>query len=134
MRNQSLTLPLGQLEIEVLEHLWESGPADGKTVHAVLVRGRRRSLNTVQSTLDRLFRKQLLRREKVSRAYVYTPAIARETLLVEAMGQIAERLGARDSAAFMASFVKLAEQDDPDNLDRLQRLIEAQRVQRDSDE
>ncbi|MES1944553.1 CopY family transcriptional regulator [Salinisphaera sp. PC39] len=117
-----------------MEHLWESGPADVKAVHAVLGRDQRRSLNTVQSTLDRLFRKQLLRREKVSRAYVYTPAIEREALLVEAMGQIAERLGARDSGAFMASFVKLAEQDDPDNLDRLQRLIDAQRVQRDSDE
>jgi predicted transcriptional regulator len=71
-----------------------------------------------------------LSREKVSRAFLYSPAVERETLLLDTMGQIANQLGARDTGALMASFVQRAEQDDPGNLDRLQQLIDERRKRR----
>lgn len=127
MRNKEINLPLGELEIEVMELLWDAGPADVKSVHEVLGQARRRSLNTVQSTLERLYRKGLLAREKQSRAYVYRPNVGREALLVQTMGHIADRLGARDSGALMASFVELADLQNPENLEMLQALIDEQR-------
>ena len=60
---------LGALETAVMEHLWERGSGDVKTVHAAL-KARRITINTIQSTLRRLFDKQLLRRDKVSHAHV----------------------------------------------------------------
>lgn len=110
-----------------MEYLWDAGPAEVKSVHEVLGKNNRRSLNTVQSTLERLYRKELLSREKHSRAYVYTAKVGREALLVQTMGQIADRLGARDSGALMASFVELADLQNPENLERLQQLIDEQR-------
>ncbi|MDT0618373.1 MAG: BlaI/MecI/CopY family transcriptional regulator [Salinisphaeraceae bacterium] len=133
MRSKEIHLPLGELELEVMECLWDAGPAEVKAVYEVVGKDSRRSLNTVQSTLERLYRKQLLSREKRSRAYIYSPIVGREALLVQTMGQIADTLGARDSGALMASFVELAERDDPANLERLQQLIDAQRRQRDSE-
>ena len=127
MRNNEVYSPLGDLEVEVMEFLWDAGPAEVKSVHEVLGKNNRRSLNTVQSTLERLYRKRLLSREKHSRAYVYTAKVGREALLVQTMGQIADRLGARDSGALMASFVELADLQNPENLERLQQLIDAQR-------
>ena len=44
------------------------------SVHVAL-KARRITLNTVQSTLRRLFDKQLLRREKVSHAHIYSPRL-----------------------------------------------------------
>lgn len=129
MREKEIHLPLGELEIEVMEYLWEVGPAEVKSVHEVLGKDKRRSLNTVQSTLERLYRKQLLGREKQSRAYVYSPNVGREALLVQTMGHIADRLGARDSGALMASFVELADLQNPENLEMLQALIDEQRNQ-----
>jgi predicted transcriptional regulator len=63
---------LGEREREVLAILWASGTA---TVHQVS-RGLsvRLAYTTVMTTLDRLFKKGLLRRERRDRAYLYMPA------------------------------------------------------------
>src|SRR6266545_4001116 len=94
---------LGDLETAVLEHVWAAGPCDVKAVHRTLGSRRGITLNTVQSTMERLFRKGLLVREKVSHAYVYSPRHTRE------------------------AFVDLAARTDEANLDRLERLIAERR-------
>lgn len=122
-----VSLPLGDLEIAVMEHLWCTGSADVKTTYETLQGGAPRSLNTVQSTLERLARKGLLSRRKHSRAYVYSPRLSREDLLLQTTSQIAESLGANNSNALLAAFLNLADQEDDDSLDRLQRLIDERR-------
>ncbi len=66
---------LGEREREVLAVLWASGSA---TVHQV-IRGLSAHLayTTVMTTLDRLFKKGLLRRERRDRAFLYIPAYSR---------------------------------------------------------
>lgn len=117
-----------------METLWQSGPADVKFVYQALARETERSLNTVQSTLERLYRKGMLSRRKRSRAFVYEPLLGREALLVQTMTQIADSLGAHDTGALMASFVELARRDDAANLDRLQQLIDEHRRRGSDDE
>lgn len=72
---------LGELEKRVLQYLWETPEADAKQVHAVLIRCRGGTLNTIQSTLDRLFKKDLLTRRKQGYAYYYCAKVGREELL-----------------------------------------------------
>lgn len=127
MERSEISLPLGELELAVMEHLWEVGAADVKTVHTALARDSRRSLNTTQSTLERLSRKGILSRRKHSRAFVYEPALSREAFLIRTMSEIAASLGGADSNALMATFVELAGRDDAANLDRLEQLIEQHR-------
>ena len=69
---------LGDLERQVMGLLWSSEPLDAKGVHAVVGERRGISPNTVQSTLERLFRKELLAREKVGHAYVYQRRLKRQ--------------------------------------------------------
>ena len=64
---------LGALESSVLDYLWEHGGGTAKTVHAAVGRRRGITVNTVQSTLKRLYDKGLLTRKKVSHAHVYQP-------------------------------------------------------------
>jgi predicted transcriptional regulator len=59
---------LGELESAVLERLWSAGPEDVKAVHQAVGARRGITLNTVQSTMERLYRKGLLARDKVSHA------------------------------------------------------------------
>ena len=98
---------LGELELCVLERLWEAGSCDAKTMHLEVGESRRISHNTVQSTLERLFRKNLLRREKVSHAYVYTPRIAREGLASRMVGEVVETLS-EDRDGLVSAFVDIA--------------------------
>lgn len=127
MDPREIDLPLGDLELAVIEHLWNAGSGDVRSVHKALGRESSRTSNTVQSTLERLSRKGLLFRRKQSRAFVYEPALSREDLLLKSMSQIADRLGKADSQVLMASFVELASREDPSNLDHLQQLINARR-------
>jgi predicted transcriptional regulator len=118
---------LGSLELAVLEELWAQGALDAKTVHRSVGERRGISLNTVQSTLERLFRKGFLLREKVSHAYVYTPAVQRDELMGQLIGEVVETLSDGRPEPMLAAFVDLAVKVDEENLVRLERLIAERR-------
>ncbi len=64
-------LPLGHLERNALEILWDCGECN---VHEVVRRlSRPLAYTTVMTTLDRLFKKGLLERRKSERAFLYSP-------------------------------------------------------------
>src|SRR5580700_10302854 len=66
---------MGHLELMVMEALWEHGEAN---VHRALRRlDRPLAYNTVMTTLDRLYKKGLLNRSKIERAYHYAPRLTR---------------------------------------------------------
>ena len=120
---------LGVLELAVLEALWGHGGRDAKSVHAEIGIRRGISLNTVQSTLERLFRKGLLRREKVSHAYLYTAAVERKELMERLIGDVVETLSDGRPEPMLAAFVDLAARVDEENLTRLERLLAERRAQ-----
>lgn len=122
-------LYLGELELAVLEELWTHSALDAKATHRVIGARRGIGLNTVQSTLERLFRKQLLRREKVSHAYVYTPAVQREELMEQLIEEVVETFSSGRSEPMLAAFIDLAARVDDENLSRLERLIAERRAQ-----
>jgi predicted transcriptional regulator len=69
---------LGQREREVLDLVWKTGSA---TVQQVVDQLREApAYTTVMTTLDRLYKKRLLLREKRDRAFVYSPAISKDEL------------------------------------------------------
>jgi predicted transcriptional regulator len=121
---------LGELEITILEYLWSFGPADAKSVHRRIGTSRGISVNTVQSTLDRLFKKELLERKKVSHAYVYSSIISREVLMADMIDNVVDKLSGGSEEAMLTAFVDLAERVEDDSLDRLEAMIAARRQKR----
>ncbi|MEX2500349.1 MAG: BlaI/MecI/CopY family transcriptional regulator [Wenzhouxiangellaceae bacterium] len=125
---------LGELESTLLEHLWSAGSATARSAHEAIGRSRGISLNTVQSTLDRLHRKGLLERRKISRAFHYSASVTRASLLAALVAEAAVRFG-EDRSTAMSALVDAAEQLDEAALSELERLIEARRAGReDSDD
>jgi predicted transcriptional regulator len=118
---------LGELETAVLEHLWVAGAADVKAVHRAIGAPRGITHNTVQSAMERLFRKGLLAREKVSHAYVYSPRQTREELGARVVQDVVARLLQGEAASVLEAFVDLAARTDSTNLDRLENLIAQRR-------
>jgi predicted transcriptional regulator len=86
------------------------------------------ALNTVQSTLERLHRKGLLRREKVSHAFLYSPALQRKELMVRLIGDLVETFSDGRPEPMLAAFVDLAAQVDEENLARLEQLVAERRA------
>lgn len=119
--------PLGELELAVLEHLWSCRESDVLEAHAQVGASRGISVNTVGSALERLHKKGLATREKVSHAYRYRPALERDEFqarrLLEAAGDV--RNLSRDGV--LAAFVDLVADADESALDELERLVRSRR-------
>jgi predicted transcriptional regulator len=113
-----------------MEQLWQAGPGDVKTVHRVLGARRRITLNTVQSTMERLHRKGLLDREKVSHAYVYRPRHSREQFGARVVEQVIERVLGGDAEPVLSAFVDLAARAGKGSLERLEELVAERRRER----
>jgi predicted transcriptional regulator len=114
---------LGDLENAVMNHLWDGGEGEAKAVHAALGSRRGITLNTIQSTLKRLYEKHLLERDKVSHAHVYAPRVTREQFHRELLGGIVDGLMDRQGEAVVSAFVDLAERAGPEHLARLETLV-----------
>lgn len=89
---------LGAAELEVLNVLWDSGPA---TVRQVMRRlhdgGRRVAYTTVLTFLTRLEQKGFVRSNKSEIAYVYRAAVTRERVRKSRLSELVE--GLYDGAA-----------------------------------
>lgn len=121
--------PLGDLEIAVLEDMWNFGPSDAKAVHARVGRTRSISLNTVQSTLERLFRKEFLEREKISHAYEYSASVSRQELVSKLVESTVRRVAGPQSEVLLSAFVDLASRADDEQLNKLEELIARRRAE-----
>jgi predicted transcriptional regulator len=118
---------LGELESSVMEFLWDGGEGEAKAVHKALGKRRGITLNTIQSTLKRLFEKGLLARDKVSHAHVYRPAVDRATFQRGALGQLVGRILGGEADVMVSAFVDLTERAGPKHLERLEQLVAERR-------
>jgi predicted transcriptional regulator len=116
-------MDLGPLEERVLEALWRSP-------HGLSVREARGALGdglaytTVMTTLDRLYKKGLLERQRDGRAYRYAARTSREALAAGALRRWFDRLLGRGPARpLLASLVDAVGEHDRALLPELTRLV-----------
>ena len=124
---RSPSTQLGPLEQELLSALWMRGSA---TVREMLdVGGIDLAYTTVMTTLDRLYKKQLLNRSSEGRAFRYFPRYTQEELEKAAVGEaVRQMLGSGEAAALPLSYlVEAVSEHDAGLLDDLQRLLDEKR-------
>ena len=123
------TPTLGELEIEVLEYLWQGGESSVRELHEALCARRKLSANTVQSAMERLFRKGLLSRHKSSHRYVYKAEVSRSDLLGHLINDLVTRFQP-DASSSAAAILNAAERIDEQALDLLEAEIQRRREAR----
>jgi predicted transcriptional regulator len=106
-----------------MNHLWAGGEGDAKAVHTALGKRRGITLNTIQSTMKRLYEKGLLSRDKVSHAHVYRARVSREEFHRGLLGELVGDLMKGHAEAVVSAFVDLAERAGPEHLERLEALV-----------
>jgi len=118
---------LGPLEQGLLEEVWARGSA---TVRELLENANLNiAYTTVMTTLDRLYKKQVLSREPEGRAFRYAPRVTREELQRAAAGQAIQELLSSGSASSLplSYLVEAVTEHDVELLDELQKLVETKR-------
>ena len=114
--------PLTPLELEIMNVLWETGPANVQTVQARL-QGRELAYTTVQTMLNVLHRKGKVRRRLKDRAYFYQPVLSRQKAVTQAMGDLLDRFFGGSADRLVMSLVETRRLT-PEKLARIQRLLE----------
>ena len=120
---------LGPLEQQVLDVLWARGSE--QTVRELHAAFPSLAYTTLMTTMDRLYRKGLLERVRVGRAFAYRPRLERDQMAVALAGDAMETIWPRDREALrpmMSCFVDLVERHDPALLDELEALVRERRA------
>jgi predicted transcriptional regulator len=120
---------LGDLESAVMEILWAESQQTVSEVEERLRNKREIAHTTVLTTLDRMYRKGLLTREKHSKAFVYAPRYTREKFERVLAQEVLGALIGHFTEPALSTFVDLIG-DDPGALDRLEAKIREKRRQR----
>lgn len=118
---------LGNLESELMERVWHRGEISVRVLHGEF--GTRLAYTTVMTTMDRLYKKGLLRRRKVGKAYVYVAALSekeyQERLTHHLFGMVLH--DGKNSSAVLSNFVDAVSEADEKLLERLDQLVKAKR-------
>jgi predicted transcriptional regulator len=114
---------LGPLEARVMDALWSAGTGTAREIHTAL--GEEWAYTTIMTTLDRLYKKDVLVREKEGLAWRYRPVLTRDAFRRALVDALAARLLGEGCELGLAALVDAA---DAATLDRLAELIEARRA------
>ena len=117
---------LGERELDIMQALWERGESTVGEVHEALVGlGHAVAYTTVQTMLNRLEAKGLLRRDRRGRAHSYRPVMKEPAAASVAVRRVVDRFFGGDPAQLATHLV---EGDiEARDLDRIQALIEQRR-------
>ena len=119
---------LGVLERQVMNVVWE---ADEINVREACERlGAAIAYTTVMTTMDRLFKKRLLARRKVGRAFVYSATATRDQLEGAVANELVQSLLQQhggEPLPLLSSLVDAVSDRDRALLDDLERLIHEKR-------
>jgi len=120
---------LGELESAVMEVLWIEPEQTVNGVEERLRNNREIAHTTVLTTLDRLYQKGYLNREKEAKAFIYSPRYSREEFERTMAQEVLGALIGHSAETALSTFVDLIS-NDPGGLDQLEEKIREKRRQR----
>ena len=110
-----------------MERIWGRGEISVRDLHSEFAL--RLAYTTVMTTLHRLYKKGLLERRKIGKAYFYSPRLTEqeyEARLAQHLIGMALHQG-KDNHAILSCFVDVVSEADKRMLDKLDKLVKAKR-------
>ena len=109
------------LELEIMQVLWETGPASVQTVQKELKR--ELAYTTVQTMLTVLHRKKKVKRTLKDKAYIYTPTVSRTKFTGHAVREFIDRMFGGSAEGLVMSLLQ-EKHLTPEKLASLHELID----------
>ena len=113
----------------MLDEAWQRGEVSVREICVAF--GDQVAYTTIMTTLDRLYKKHLLERRKLGRAFLYSPAVSREQLETGIREDVIEGLfdGTDGIQPVLACIVDTVSERDRELLDELERLVQEKKRQ-----
>jgi predicted transcriptional regulator len=118
---------LTPLELQIMNVLWETGPANVQSVQANL-KGRDLAYTTVQTMLNILHRKGKVKRLLKNRTYIYRPVLSRQKAVTQAVSEVLDRFFGGSADGLLLNLVETRHLT-PEKLARLQEIIDRPKVE-----
>lgn len=127
---------LGHLELSILEILWQRGESAVRDIVEMLNKGDDppRAYTTAMTTLDRLYKKGILGRNKVDRAFVYSPLLSKKEFERRRAQSLISGLLQDSSVSnglLISCLVDAVDRHEPGMLDELEEQIKKRRQELD---
>lgn len=121
---------LGTREIQTLNLFWDNESSSLSATDILSMFERRAtepdeviSINTIQSTIERLWKKKLLTRKKQGKAYIYTCTYSKQEVISSLIKEIGDALGQGDESAIVSGiFTFLKSRNSSSQLDMLNAI------------
>lgn len=115
---------LGELQLDVMETVWERQPVTVSDVLKTLNRQKHNlAYTTVMTIMGRLAEKGWLTSEKRGRAFIYRAVHSREEAEASVVGEIVRALLRDFGEVAVAQFIKELDEIAPDELSHLSQLV-----------
>ena len=105
MKRNSLT-PLGETEMEVLQHVWSLGEATVAQVHDRILAHRKVAYTTVMTVMKKLVEKDFLRFRAEGNTYIYAPNRSQEDVQQELLDGLLEKAFGGSRVSLLQSLVR----------------------------
>jgi predicted transcriptional regulator len=119
-------LPLFELEARCMEIVWRHFPVSARDVCDRMHGAKSRAYTTIMTTMDRLHKKGMLRREKHGLAWVYTPTRSEAEFNKALADKLADQILEEHGEVGLMAVVEAASADQA-LLKRLQDMVSARK-------
>jgi predicted transcriptional regulator len=114
---------LGELELAVMESVWQRGQATVRDVHEDLA-DRDLAYTTVMTVMTRLAQKGLLEKQRDGAAFVYQAPLSADELLRSSVRDVLAGLLTDFAQPTMSEFVETLKTDSAERIDELKKLVD----------
>jgi predicted transcriptional regulator len=111
-------------ELEILQVLWDEGPAELGTICAALRRRRPVATTTVATMLKVMLAKKLVKRTDGERGYLWSARVSRQAAASGLLGKLLDRLFHGSAGRLVAHLLEDGQLSDQDR-DEIRRLLDS---------
>jgi BlaI family transcriptional regulator, penicillinase repressor len=114
---------LTEVELQVLQVLWDQGPSPVRVIHAALADLRDTNYSTTVKMLSVMLDKGLIRRNETQRPHVYSAVVTRQRAQKRMLGHVIDQLyeGSATSLVLQALSSKKAS---PEELQQIRQMLD----------
>jgi BlaI family transcriptional regulator, penicillinase repressor len=123
-------------ELDILNILWDRGPATVREVHELLQRAKPTQYTTTLKLMQVMTEKGLLARDESARAHIYRPCVAREQVQTQVASYLLDRLfgGSPRSLLMGALSARRASRKEVEELRRMLAAYERRQLKKGDDD
>ena len=115
---------LGELESKVMQVLWQVNDYTTiKNVHQEVFKEKQLAYTTIQTTIDRLFHKGLLKRIPKGRSFIYASRINKNEFETHVSNKVIDAIAGKLNNISLAHFVEVLDSENKEKLEYLAELI-----------